>query len=72
MEIEYLAFEGKDVIFNYMKKFKYYIKGDKNKEQVGVVNAGSHYVALTKASNKKHLSLTEFNSLFEIEEIKGK
>ena len=55
-----------------MKKFKYYIKGDKNKEQVGVVNAGSHYVALTKASNKKHLSLTEFNSLFEIEEIKGK
>ncbi len=55
-----------------MKKFKYYIKGDKNKEQVGVITAGSYYVALTKASNKKNLSLTEFNYLFEIEELKGK
>ena len=67
-----MAFWGKNVIFKYMKKFKYYIKGDKNKEQVGVVTARSYYVALTKASNKKNLSLTEFNYLFEIEELKGK
>ncbi len=55
-----------------MKKFKYYSKGDKNKEKIGVITAGSYYVALTKASNKKNLSLTEFNHLFEIEEIKRK
>lgn len=67
-----MAFWKKDVILNHMKKFKYYSRGDKNKEQVGDVEANTIYIASIKASNKKNLTLTEFNHLFEVEEIKGK
>ena len=65
-----MAFWGKDVIFKYMKKFKYYSRGDKNKEQVGSVEADSIYIASIKSAAKKNLTLTEFNHLFEVEEIK--
>jgi len=69
---EDLAFWGKDVIFKYMKKFKYYSKGDKNKEQIGQIEGDSTYIASVKAAAKKNLTLTEFNNLFEVEEIKRK
>lgn len=55
-----------------MRKFKYYNRGDKRREQVGVVEANSIYMASIKACEKKKLTLTDFNHLFEIEEIKGK
>ena len=54
-----------------MKKFKYFRRGDSKKEQVGIIKAKSIYIASIKASEKKKLSLTQFNNLFEVEEIKG-
>jgi len=54
-----------------MKKFKYFSKRDKNKETVGIVKADSIYIATIKASEKKNLSIVQFNNLFEVEEIKG-
>ena len=55
-----------------MKKFKYFSRGDSKKEQVGIIKAKSIYIASIKAAKKKNLSLTQFNNLFEVEEIKGK
>ena len=55
-----------------MKKFKYYSRGDKSKEQVGLIDAKSIYMASLKACEIKKLTLTEFNRLFEVEEIKRK
>tara|TARA_R110000803_G_scaffold57922_3_gene116067 strand:- start:645 stop:812 length:168 start_codon:yes stop_codon:yes gene_type:complete len=54
-----------------MKKFKYYSRGDKNKEPIDIIKGGSIHIASIKASKKKDLTLTEFNKLFEVEEIKG-
>ena len=54
-----------------MKKFKYFSRGDNKKEQVGIIKAKSIYIASIKAAEKKRLSLTQFNNLFEVEEIKG-
>ena len=68
-----MAFWGKNIIFNHMERqFKYFNRGDKKKEQVGVVKADSIYIATIKASTRKNLTLEQFNNLFEIEEIKGK
>jgi len=55
-----------------MKKFKYYSRGDKKKEQVGLVETKSIYMASILAAEMKKLILTEFNHLFEVEEIKRK
>ena len=55
-----------------MRKFKYFNRGDKSREQVGVIEADSIYIASLKACEKKKLTLTEFNHLFEVEEIKRK
>ena len=67
-----MAFWEKIIIFNSMKKFKYYSRGDKKKEQVGLVETKSIYMASILAAEMKKLTLTEFNHLFEVEEIKRK
>ena len=54
-----------------MRKLKYYSRGDKSKEAIGIIEGDSIYIASFKASKKKNLTLTEFNHLFEVEEIKG-
>ena len=55
-----------------MKKFKYFYKKDKKKEQVGIIKAKNIHNAIVKSAKLKNLSVTEFNNLFEIEEVKRK
>ena len=55
-----------------MKKFKYFSRGDKKKEQVGIIKAKNIHNAIIKSTKLKNLSVTEFNNLFEIEEVKRK
>ena len=52
-----------------MNKYKYFFKSDLNRESIGIVKAASEEKAYIKASRKKQLSLSQFISLFGIEEI---
>tara|TARA_R110000824_G_scaffold182666_8_gene363709 strand:- start:1711 stop:1887 length:177 start_codon:yes stop_codon:yes gene_type:complete len=52
-----------------MRKYKYYHKTDLNKETVGTVKANSLGEARSKALIKKQLNFSEFNKLFNVEEI---
>lgn len=48
----------------------YYRIDDPDKESIGRVNAQSMYIAILKASRIKHLSITEFQKLYGVEQEK--
>ena len=49
----------------------YYRIDDPDKESIGRVKAQSMYVAIIKASKIKHLSIIEFQKLYDVEQEKG-
>ena len=50
-------------------KYKYFIKSDPKKEQVGVVEAISPQEARAKAAGRKKIDVDAFSNLFEIEKL---
>lgn len=50
-------------------KYKYFIKSDPKKEQVGVVEAISSQEARVKAAGRKKIDVDAFSNLFEIEKL---
>jgi hypothetical protein len=49
--------------------YKFFIKGDKNKEKIGEIIAISLEKAYLIASKIKNLSLKSFKKLFKVEEL---
>ena len=50
-------------------KYKYFIKSDPKKEQVGVVEAFTPQEAKAKAAGRKKIDVDSFSNLFEIEKL---
>lgn len=52
-----------------MKKYKYFSINDNSKEAIGKVEASNKRKASFKAASKKKMSIEQFLSLFNLEEI---
>jgi hypothetical protein len=50
-------------------KYKYFIKSDPKKEQVGVVNAVNIQEAKKIAAGRKKINVESFNNLFDVEKL---